>query len=206
LERIVEGFDRELEVALIYGQVLVPPGAAAREGVDGYTPVLPIRQRRRLSRRDGFEIFGMGADFAARRRLFARIGGFDEVLGGGGPLQSCQDFDLTYRTYLAGETTLLEPAVIVYHLGFRGRADVPAMERSYGIGVGGFWLKHARTGDVFAGRQFAQHHAYSTLRAARHSLGRSAALQWAYAGHLLRGARRSFAFPVDRSRRLYEMR
>lgn len=206
LQRIVEAFDREPDVALLYGQVLVPPGESAREGVEGYTPVLAIPRRRRLSRRDGFEIFGMGADFAARRRLFTRIGGFDEVLGGGGPLQSCQDFDLTYRTYLSGETTLLEPAVFVYHLGFRGHHDVPAMERSYGIGVGGFWLKHARTGDLFAGRQFVQHLGYSTLRAARHSLGRSAALQWAYTGHLLRGARRSFAFSVDRSRRLYGTR
>jgi glycosyltransferase involved in cell wall biosynthesis len=206
LQRIVEGFDREPDVALLYGQVLVPPDAVAREGVDGYTPAWPIPRRRRLSRRDGFEICGMGADFAARRSLFARVGGFDEVLGGGGPLQSSQDFDLTYRTYLAGETTLLEPAVFVYHLGFRRYGEVPAMVRSYAIGVGGFWLKHARTGDLYAGRQFLQHLAHSTARAARHSFRRSDSWQWPYIGHLLSGARRSFAFRVDRSRRLYGTR
>ncbi len=206
LQLIVDEFGREPDVALLYGQVLVPPDAAAREGAEGYTPAFSIPQRRRLSRRDGFFICGMGANFAARRRLFGRIGGFDEVLGGGGPLQSSQDFDLLYRTYLAGETTLLEPGVFVYHLGFRRNGDMPALMRSYGIGVGGFWLKHARTGDLYAGRQFAQQVAYHTLRAAWHSLRPSAASQWPFIGHLLSGARRSFAFPVDRSRRLYELR
>ena len=46
---------------------------------------------------DTADIYGMGANFAARRGLMERVGGFDEILGGGGPLKSSQDFDLQYR-------------------------------------------------------------------------------------------------------------
>ena len=36
---------------------------------------------------------------------------FDEVLGGGGPLRSSQDYDLAYRAYQAGGVILLRPEV-----------------------------------------------------------------------------------------------
>ncbi len=61
----------------------------------------------------------MGADFAARRRLFDRAGYFDEMLGGGGPLWSSQDYDFAYRTYKAGGVILLRPEVYVRHDGRR---------------------------------------------------------------------------------------
>ena len=43
----------------------------------------------------------------------AKIGGFDEVLGGGGPLKSSQDYDLQYRAYVGGVTTTYRPEVQV---------------------------------------------------------------------------------------------
>jgi GT2 family glycosyltransferase len=144
LSSIAAAFAAHPQSGLLYGQVLVPPELQVRESADGVTPALPIPQRRILDRKHGFQIFGMGANFAARRELFERVGGFDEVLGGGGPLQSSQDFDFMYRAYRAGESTLLEPDVVVYHYGFRSYADWPATVRSYGIGVGGFCLKHMR--------------------------------------------------------------
>ena len=39
------------------------------------------------------------------------IGPFDEILGGGGPLRSSQDYDLAYRTYRSGGVILLRPEV-----------------------------------------------------------------------------------------------
>ena len=92
----------------------------------------------------------MGANFGARRRLFERIGGFDEILGGGGPLKSSQDFDLQYRAYLAGATVLLRPEVQVDHYGVRTHAQWPATLRAYGFGDGAFYSKHIRCGDLYA--------------------------------------------------------
>ena len=69
----------------------------------------------------------MGANFAARRRLFDAIGGFDEILGGGGPLRSSQDYDLAYRTYRAGRVILLRPEVTLRHDGRREAEDWPAL-------------------------------------------------------------------------------
>ncbi|HSR22156.1 MAG TPA: glycosyltransferase family A protein, partial [Candidatus Eisenbacteria bacterium] len=150
LRSIARAFAGHPGVGLLYGQVLVAPELVERENRDGVTPALGITERRVLDREHGFQVFGMGANFAARRSLFERVGEFDEVLGGGGPLQSSQDFDFVYRVFKCGESTLLEPEVVVHHHGFRGHDEWPATMRSYGIGVGGFCSKHVRLGDPYA--------------------------------------------------------
>jgi glycosyltransferase involved in cell wall biosynthesis len=128
LTTIEEAFDADNEGDLLYGQVV----AASTEGDDArLTPVLEIKTAERLSRKDRFRIIGMGANFAARRRLFETIGGFDEVLGGGGPLRSSQDFDLAYRTFHAGSVILLRPEVTLRHDGRRDLEDWPTLLRNY---------------------------------------------------------------------------
>jgi GT2 family glycosyltransferase len=207
LDAIERAFESHAGVELLYGQVLMPPELEARENLDGFTPALPIPARRILSRRRGFEVFGMGANFAARRSLFERVGPFDEVLGGGGPLESSQDFDFVYRVFRAGGATLLEPDVVVHHHGFRSHAEWPATVRSYGIGVGGFYLKHIRAGDLYAARLLLTHLAVWTARSLRRWAGRGRSrADWAYVCNLFAGMRRSFQFDVDRRRRLYEPR
>jgi GT2 family glycosyltransferase len=191
---------------LLYGQVLVPPElVGSREGV---TPALPIPERRILDRKRGFRVFGMGANFAARRRLFERVGGFDEVLGGGGPLQSAQDFDLVYRVYKAGESTLLEPDVVAYHYGFRSLSgEWQATMRSYGVGVGGFFFKHVRLGDPYAAWLFLGCLVLTAAKVAKRCLTRRpAGLEWSYLAHIVVGMRRSLDFPIDRRLRLYQTR
>jgi glycosyltransferase involved in cell wall biosynthesis len=205
LARIAGAFEAEPVASLLYGQVLLPPEMAERENRDGVTPGLPIPERRLLDRRHGFRVFGMGANFAARRTLFQRIGGFDEVLGGGGPLQSSQDFDLVYRAFRSGATTLLEPDVVAYHYGFRSYSgEWAATVRSYGVGVGGFFAKHVRTGDLYAGWLLLGFLAGSAARIAKRLLTRQPArLPWTYFANILAGVYRSFQFPVDRQLRLY---
>lgn len=207
LATIAQAFAAEPDVQLIYGQVLLPEELRAVENVDGVTPMLPIRQRRRLSRHDGFEVFGMGANFAARRTIFDQIGGFDEVLGGGGPLKSSQDFDFAYRVFHHGGTILLEPDVVVYHYGFRTHAEWPATLKAYGVGDGGFYFKHVRAGDPYAALLLARVLSRSVAREVKH-LVRSGprAMQWEYARNLLVGMRGSLKFGVDRQRRLYYAR
>ena len=204
LAAIQSAFATDPEVALIYGQVLLPPELQEREGSDGVTPQLLIRDRRRLGPKDGFMVFGMGANFAARRSSCKQIQGFDEVLGGGGPLQSAQDFDFAYRLFRAGFAILLEPTVVVYHRGFRPLGDWPAVVGSYGIGVGGFYWKHVRARDPYAAALLAKMLLRECAGVVHKVLMRRAAgIQWKYVTSVFSGIRRSHRFRVDLHRRLY---
>jgi glycosyltransferase involved in cell wall biosynthesis len=204
LDSIAAAFTGHPGVDLVYGQVLIPDELVERENRDGVTPGLPIPRRRLLDRAHGFEVFGMGANFAARRRLFEEVGGFDEMLGGGAPLQSSQDFDFGYRVYRSGRSTLLEPDVVVYHYGFRSHDEWPATVRSYGVGVGGFYFKHVRLGDAYAARLLVQTLLGSTARWLKRLVRRQpATTQWAFVRNIVRGMLRSTRYPVDRRLRVY---
>lgn len=206
LGAIVRCFTEDGDIGLLYGQVLVPPSLQSRENVDGVTPALPIPRRRRLSRRDGYYVFGMGANFAIRRAVLQQLGGFDEVLGGGGPLQSAQDFDLSYRAFLRGQSILLAPEVIVHHYGFRSVGEWPQTVRAYGIGMGGFYGKHVRRRDLYATRLLILLLLRQTLRAARRSLTmRGGLLEWELLTYTLRGLKRSFQFAIDQEAMLYRI-
>jgi GT2 family glycosyltransferase len=207
LRNVKEAFAANPQVSLLYGQVLLPSELAKREGAEGVTPGLPIPGRRILDRKHGFRIFGMGANFAARRDVFDRIGGFDEVLGGGGPLQSSQDFDFAYRVFKGGESTLLEPDVVVYHYGFRSYSgDWQATMRAYGIGVGGFLVKHVRMGDLYAVRLLLAFLTLALGRVLKRCLmGRSDRASWSFLANILAGMRQSFRFSVDRQLRVYRV-
>ncbi len=202
LSAIVRAFREDEEGDLLYGQVSAPEIAGTPGGI---TPALPIRRPERLSRRDGFRVFGMGANFAGRRRLFALIGGFDEMLGSGGPLHASEDFDMAYRTYLAGRTILLRPEVKVIHYGTRTAQDWPATLRAYGIGDGAFYFKHVRCRDLFAlqllARKLLQHSArYLANRLRRRGPGD---LNLTYLRFVLVGIRECLRFDIDRRTRLY---
>ncbi|MBI4493140.1 MAG: glycosyltransferase family 2 protein [Chloroflexi bacterium] len=199
LETIAAAFGTEPDADMLYGQVLLP---AALAGSAGEVPTLPIVRPRRLSRRDGFQIYGMGANFALRRRLFDRLGGFDEVLGGGGPLRSSQDFDFQYRAYLAGATVLLRPEVRVDHYGLRSREQWPATLRAYGVGDGAFYFKHVRCGDLFALGLLARRLGYLAVREALNGLRRKPSLA-AYLRAYLEGMGASLRYRIDRRRRVY---
>lgn len=211
LETIARRFTEQPDVALLYGQVLLPPELAGADTSSGTIPTLPIPQRQRLNRREGFKVFGMGANFAARRSICERIGGFDEVLGGGGPLKSSQDFDLAYRVYRAGGTILLEPDVVVYHYGFRSNAEWPATLKAYGIGDGAFYFKHVRAGDLYATGLLARLLFVHTARELKHTIAPATApgprgAQWTYVRNVVRGMYDSLKFGVDRRQRRYYAR
>jgi O-antigen/teichoic acid export membrane protein/GT2 family glycosyltransferase len=203
---VARSFAADPETQLIYGQVLLPDELIEREGRDGTTPTLPIPQRRRLNRREGFRVFGMGANFAARRAVFERVGGFDEVLGGGGPLKSSQDFDFAFRVYRSGGTILLEPELAVYHYGFRSTSEWPATMRAYGVGDGAFYFKHVRAGDQHAAWLLVRQLGGHTLRGLAHTLRRRRTSEWDYVRSVLVGMRASLKFGVDRRQRLYYVR
>jgi GT2 family glycosyltransferase len=201
IEAIVRAFEPAPEADLLYGQVLAPTSLA---DCDGHLPTLPIPRPRRFSRRDGFEIYGMGANFAARRGLLERLGGFDEMLGGGGPLRSAQDFDFQYRAFLSGAVVLLCPEVRVDHYGVRSAEQWPATLRAYGAGDGAFYFKHVRCGDLFALSLLIRRLGRLAAREALSRVGiRRRPSQATYLCSYWRGIRDSLRHPVDRRRRLY---
>jgi GT2 family glycosyltransferase len=202
LQQIASAFAVDREVGLVYGQVLEPSGADPGSLI----PTLPVHRKERLSRKDGFRVFGMGANFAARRSRLVSLGGFDEVLGGGGPLQSAQDFDLTYRLCRAGGAILLEPSIVVRHYGSRTPAEWPDTVRSYGVGVGGFYVKHVRSGDAYAAYLLAKVVVKELARVIKRLLqGQPSADHRNFLANLFHGMRRSFGFDVDRRLRLYRL-
>src|SRR5262249_48988804 len=143
-------FRGDSQAGLVYGQVLIPECLADEVAQGAIVPALPIGRSERLCKPGRFKVLGMGANMAISRTLLNRVQGFDEALGGGGPLRSSQDFDFAYRTYLAGMAILLVPEIRVDHYGLRTPAQWPATLEAYGIGDGAFYGKHVRCGDLRA--------------------------------------------------------
>lgn len=200
IEKIVTAFEEQRDGELMYGQVLP---AYPENGGDVLTPLLRIERPERLDRSNGFRVFGMGANFAARRSLFERAGAFDEILGGGGPLKSSQDFDLAYRAYRRNAPILLRPEVIVHHDGRREVEDWPALLRAYGFGDGAFYSKHVRCRDPYAvwlaAKSFGLTGARYILKSA---LGRRPR-EINYLSGFVQGVRGGLKFGVDRTTLLY---
>jgi glycosyltransferase involved in cell wall biosynthesis len=199
IDSIASAFENEPDADMLYGQVCRPE--ALRTSTDEL-PHLEFSEPRRFSRRDGFRIFGMGADFAARRRIFQRVGLFDEILGGGGPLRSSQDFDFQYRAYVQSAVVLLEPSVKVDHYGARSSTEWPATVRAYGIGDGAFYLKHVRCGDLFALSLLVRRLTRMSLSFAVHPLRKKPSNR-KYLEACFEGMNMSRRFGVDRRSRLY---
>jgi glycosyltransferase involved in cell wall biosynthesis len=200
IEKIVTAFQEHRDGELMYGQVL--PAYAENDG-EALIPFLRIDKPERLDRANGFRVFGMGANFAARRSLFERVGTFDEALGGGGPLKSSQDFDLAYRAYRSNAAILLRPEVIVRHDGRREREDWPALVRAYGFGDGAFFSKHVRCRDPYAAWLAAKLFFVLSARiVAKRALGRRPA-EFDYLSGFLQGVLGGLKFGVDRTTLLY---
>jgi glycosyltransferase involved in cell wall biosynthesis len=201
LSTIAKAFAAEPDGELLYGQVLAA-GATSDDMVK--TPVLEIATPQRLSRKDGFKVFGMGANFAARRQLFRSIGGFDTVLGGGGALRSSQDFDLAYRAFRDGRVILLRPDVALRHDGRRESEDWPALLTAYGTGDGAFYTKHVRCRDPYAlwllTRRLVGHTAKWVVKTV---VRRDKPAEIHYVRGMLKGIRGSFEYKVDRATRMY---
>ena len=198
---IAKAFASEPDGELLYGQVLAA-GTTADDMVK--TPVLEIHDPQRLSRKDGFQVFGMGANFAARRSLFRTVGGFDTVLGGGGALRSSQDFDLAYRAYRGGRVILLRPDVALRHDGRRETEDWPALLTAYGTGDGAFYTKHVRCRDPYAFWLLTRRLVgYTAKWAVKSVVRRDKPAEIHYVRGMLKGIRGSFEFKVDRATRMY---
>jgi len=203
--KITAAFDADPRLGLLYGQVLIPRALDTEVASGMIVPSLCWEERTRLFNADrNLRVWGMGANMAIRRRAFEDVGGFDELLGGGAPLRSSQDFDYCLRTYRAGWAVVLEPTVTVDHYGSRTPEQWRVTERNYGIGDGAFYWKHIRCGDVTAAWLLARKVAVIALRTVRRSLlERKLPRLTGYAKGLGVGIRESRRFDIDKQRRLY---
>ena len=199
LRRIERAFTDDPEADLLYGQVVALPDALA----DGsMVPDLSSTTALRLGPGDRFRVFGMGANFAARRDLFERVGGFDELLGGGAPLRSSQDFDLAYRSFLSGSVIVFRPEVTLLHDGGRNPQEWVTVQRNYGIGDGAFYSKHVRCGDLYALSLLLRRICMVGAGLTYHSLlGRRVRPE--YLLGMFTGMRDGLRFPVDKKGRVY---
>jgi glycosyltransferase involved in cell wall biosynthesis len=200
LKSIELQFEKHPDIDLLYGQTLAAPELSDAPGV---LPSLPIVREEMLSRRHGFRIYGMGANFALTKRLVERIGSFDEALGGGGPLRSSQDFDLQFRAYRSGAVCLLSPNVWVHHYGIRDAVSWPATQIAYGVGDGAFYFKHVRCGDPLAMWLLGKRIMRLTLRQLVNPVRRRPS-EWPYLRSYFTGIARSLRYPVNRKMRLFE--
>ena len=147
LRDIVAAFAAEPDGDLLYGQVLPAGHDQRRPPADA---VARDRVPERLSQAGRLQGLRHGRQLRRPPPAVRPAGPFDEVLGGGGPLWSSQDFDLAYRTYKAGGVILLRPEVYVRHDGRREAEDWPALLLAYGSGDGAFYMKHVRCRDPYA--------------------------------------------------------
>jgi GT2 family glycosyltransferase len=205
LTRIVEAFDRDPELGLLYGMVLVPDSLKDARASGTIVPTLWRTTALRMHQRDhNFIVWGMGADMAIRRAMIDTVTGFDEALGGGAPLRSSQDFDFALRAYRAGYAIRLDPTVTVDHYGSRTPEQWPATQRNYGIGDGAFYSKHIRCGDGLALRLLLRQFAWVSKVWALESLRERRPVAISdYGRNLFTGIRLGSRFAVDKEHRLY---
>lgn len=87
---------------------------------------------------------GHGANMAFRRSALLGIGGFDEVLGAGGPLRAGEDKDAVWRLLHAGHVGAYVPDAIVEHVLWRSRRQAVRLSYGYGLGWGALAAKAMR--------------------------------------------------------------
>jgi GT2 family glycosyltransferase len=203
LSNIKRAFDKDPEAGLLFGQVLVPESLKEAERTGTIVPSFVIERPERLIKGHGFHVCAMGANMAIRRTLLERVVGFDEALGGGGPLRSSQDFDFLYRTYLSGMAILLAPEVKVDHYGTRTQDQWPGTLKAYGIGDGAFYSKHIRCGDPFALWMFTKRVALMGAREMKSLVLKGRLKRDDYAFNLFNGVRAAAKFGIDRKTRLF---
>jgi GT2 family glycosyltransferase len=104
------------------------------------TDTQPARYRGRLAR----DVLA-GWHMAARRQVFADVGGFDARLGAGSRFPAADDNDLGFRLLKAGYEIVYAPEPVVYHRAWRPGSEYLPMRWRYGRGKGGFYAKHLPT-------------------------------------------------------------
>lgn len=88
--------------------------------------------------------FGVGANMAFRRDIFASVGLFDVALDVGTPSGGCGDVEMLHRIVARGHTLVYEPQALVWHTHRRDAASLRRLMVDNGRGFGSYLLTCAR--------------------------------------------------------------
>ncbi|MBO9317753.1 MAG: glycosyltransferase family 2 protein [Chloroflexus sp.] len=188
LEQIVAEFSADPELDFIAGRLTASPCDSAQ----GYT----LYAWPGLSRWH-FSLHASGANFSMRRRLFDRVGGYDEFCGSGSRLRASDDTDLCWRIVRSGARYKICPHIEVIHThGFRPRDKAEALFARYQYGNGGNFGRFTRRGDLFAGAWFLAREFRHIVRALIAVLGGDRR-EWLYSRQRLRGLWDGFCLPPN---------
>jgi GT2 family glycosyltransferase len=149
---------------------------------------------------------GIGANFAIRRCVLERLGGFDPLLGVGAPFfRAGEELDLLVRALHAGYRIVNARECDVLHLGLRTGAEIRPLAVHYQIATGAALGKHARLAG-FAGlrdlwrwtRFFVSEAISNTIRLRQSRLGAPC--------YFVVGALLTLRYRMDRSHRVFRTR
>jgi GT2 family glycosyltransferase len=144
LDEIHREFTADPNLFLLGGRVLLAQAMLQPVGI----VVSNVRQT--LTTPDGAGTV-IGANFAFRREVLRRVGGFDTRLGAGATFAAGEDVDFLYRAMKAGYKLLYAPNVTVYHNHDRTTHEQACnLEYNYGQGAVAYFVKHILKGDLYA--------------------------------------------------------
>jgi len=146
LDQIAGAFQADPELALVAGRVL--PLGPPKPGTYPVSSRVSTEPREFSGKSVPWHV-GSGNNFAVRREAFDRIGGCDERLGPGAPLQGGLDMDLFYRLLRAGGRARYEPGILVLHERATREGRL-ARRPAYGFGMAAAIAIWLRGGDRYA--------------------------------------------------------
>ncbi len=204
LRELVAAFAADSRIGIVFGNVV--PGS--HNGAAGFIPAY-VRAGPFLACRisEKHEVDGVGACMGLQRRVWKALGGFDQMLGVGAPLQSNSEGDLVIRALQSGYFVYETPAVQVIHQGFRTWPEGLILIGRYWYGTGAMYAKYFKIAPRSSTRlllslawrwAFGQSRVASSLGAHTHKALRLISF--------VRGFAAGIATPIDRTTGHYVVR
>ena len=146
LEKIIFVFNRYPDVDMVYGSLIPEIDSQNR----WFVPGVMLKDRIFSGPRSKIFENGMGGNMAMRKRLFARIGYFDQFLGPGTLFCGGDDWDFSYRVLKNGFKVAHSSMVKVRHLGRRDILQWKKLLKEYRVSDAAVFFKHIRCFDLNA--------------------------------------------------------
>ncbi len=150
--RVVEAFESDERIAVVFGNVLPAPFDAATSFIPGYVRD-DVFLADEPAKKAGVD--GIGACMAVRRSTWIALGGFDEMLGPGSAFPGGDEGDFAMRALAAGWYVLETPQLWVEHYGYRTLDQAYECVAIYARGTGAMMAKHVRCRTPHARRLLA---------------------------------------------------
>jgi GT2 family glycosyltransferase len=197
-------FAGDPDIAVVCGRVRVPEELQQ----SGYTLGFEPRVREWKGRYPSLDNdWGITANMAIRRDVFARVGAFDPMLGAGAPLRSGGEPDFIFRVLRAGLKVVNAREVVVDHLGVRAPGEAAQkLILGYAAGTAAAIYKHVRLGDTAAIGVYLGF-LWATVRRVTMNIVRgNRPIGLGYLLAFISGSVQSYKFRVDRGLRQYATR